>query len=138
MTTDGQIALFETKLGLIPDLGGCSRLPSIIGLGRAKEMVMTARPVGADEALRIGLVARVAPPDRLGGATSELVDALLANGHNAVGAAKRLLDAAAKPALAVTLEMEVTVQDTLVRTQDFEQRVRGGVPPSTRTRSQPR
>jgi enoyl-CoA hydratase/carnithine racemase len=61
MTTDAQIALFETKLGLIPDLGGCSRLPSIIGLGRAKEMVMTARPVDADEALRIGLVARVGP-----------------------------------------------------------------------------
>jgi|GEM_PF-4578552 len=45
----------------------------------------------------------------------------MANGDSAVGLAKRILDAAAKPALAVTLE--VTAQDTLVRTQDFAQRL---------------
>jgi enoyl-CoA hydratase/carnithine racemase len=84
---------------------------------------MTARPVGADEALHIGLVNRVAPPDRLDAVTADLVDALLANGRNAVGLAKRLLDAAAKPALALTLEMEVTAQEALVRTDDFEQRL---------------
>jgi len=123
MAADAQIALFETRLGLIPDLGGSSRLPAIIGLGRAKEIVLTARPVGADEALRIGLVNRVAPADRVQSATAELVDALLANGHNAVGLAKRLLDAAAKPALALTLEMELIAQEMLVRTGDFEQRL---------------
>ena len=124
MAADAQIALFETKLGLIPDLGGSSRLPAIIGLGRAKELVLTARSVGAGEALRMGLVNRVAPPDRLAAVTAELVDAMLVNGHNAVGVAKRLLDAAAKPALTVTLEMEVTAQDALVRTEDFERRLR--------------
>jgi enoyl-CoA hydratase/carnithine racemase len=123
MAADAQIALLETRLGLIPDLGGSSRLPAIIGLGRAKEIVLTARPVSADEALRIGLVNRVAPADRLQSATAELVDALLANGHNAVGLAKRLLDAAAKPALALTLEMELIAQEMLVRTGDFEQRL---------------
>jgi enoyl-CoA hydratase/carnithine racemase len=129
MATDAHIALFETRLGLVPDLGGSSRLPAIIGLGRAKEIVMTARPVGADEALRIGLVNRVAPPDHLDAATTDLIDALLANGHNAVGMVKGLLDAAAKPALAITLEMEVTAQDTLVRTADFEQRLRAATQP---------
>jgi enoyl-CoA hydratase/carnithine racemase len=123
MATDAQLALFETKLGLVPDLGGSSRLPAVIGLGRAKEMIMTARRVGADEALRIGLVTRIAPTDRLDEATSGLIDELLANGHHAIGVAKRLLDAAAKPALALTLEMEITAQDTLVRTQDFKRRV---------------
>ncbi|WP_319447179.1 enoyl-CoA hydratase/isomerase family protein [Mycobacterium sp. RTGN8] len=124
MATDAHIALFETKLGLIPDLGGSSRLAAVVGLGRAKEIVMTARRVGADEALRIGLVNRVASPGRLDAATADLVDELMANGDSAVGLAKRILDAAAKPALAVTLEMEVTAQDTLVRTQDFARRLR--------------
>lgn len=124
MAADAQIALPETSLALIPDLGGSSRLSAIVGLGRAKEIVMTARAVDADEALRIGLVNRVAPFDSLPAATAELVDALLANGHHAVGLAKRLLDAAAKPALTCTLEMEVTAQDTLVRTDDFDRRLR--------------
>jgi enoyl-CoA hydratase/carnithine racemase len=123
MATDAHIALFETRLGLIPDLGGSSRLPAIVGLGRAKEMVMTARQVGADEALRIGLVNRVAPPEQLAAATTDLTGELMINGDNAVGLAKRLLDAAAKPALALTLEMEVTAQDALVRTEDFAQRL---------------
>jgi enoyl-CoA hydratase/carnithine racemase len=122
MASDAQITLLETKLGLIPDLGGSSRLPAIVGLGRAKELVLTARPVDADEALRIGLVNRVAPCSHLQAATAELVDALLANGPHAVGLAKRVLDAAAKPALALTLEMEVAVQDTLVRTDEFKRR----------------
>ncbi|SBS78501.1 Enoyl-CoA hydratase/isomerase [uncultured Mycobacterium sp.] len=129
MADDAQIAWLETKLGLIPDLGGSSRLPAIVGLGRAKELVLTARPVGADEALRIGLVNRVAPADRLADLTADLVEELLTNGHNAIGLAKRLLDAAAKPALALTLEMEVTAQDTLVRTDDFEQRLDAATTP---------
>ncbi len=123
MTTDATIALLETKLGLIPDLGASSRLPAIVGLGRAKEIVMTARAVGADEALRIGLVNRVASPEKLDATTAELVDELLGNAPIAVGLAKRLLDAAAKPVLAATLEMEVTAQDTLVRTEDFSEGV---------------
>lgn len=54
MASDAHIALFEAKLGLIPDLGGSSRLAAVVGLGRAKEIVMTARRVSAEEALRIG------------------------------------------------------------------------------------
>lgn len=123
MTTDAHIALVETKLGLIPDLGGSSRLPAIVGLGRAKEIIMTARRVSADEALRIGLANRVAPPEHVDAATADLIDQLMANGDKAVGLAKCLLDAAAKPALAVTRELEVTAQDTLVRTLDFAQRL---------------
>lgn len=90
------IGLIEAKLGLIPDLGGSSRLPAAVGLGRPKDIVMTARPAHADEALRIGFENRVASPDGIDAATAELVDELLANAPIAVGLAKRLLDAAAK------------------------------------------
>jgi enoyl-CoA hydratase/carnithine racemase len=124
MAQDATFGLYETRLGLIPDLGGSSRLPAIVGLGRAKEIVMTARPVGAAEALRIGLVNRVGAAAELSAVTAGLVAELLANAPSAVGLAKRLLDAAARPALGATLDLEVAAQDVLVRTDEFSERVR--------------
>src|SRR5687767_4923253 len=56
MADDATMGLPETAIGLIPDLGGTSRLPQVVGLGRAKELVLTGRLVGAEEAERIGLV----------------------------------------------------------------------------------
>lgn len=75
---------------------------------------MTARTIDAAEAERIGLVNRVAAPEELERATQELVDEMLANSHIAVGRAKRVIDASARPALAQTLEMEVAVQEYCV------------------------
>ena len=108
---DASLGLPEVRFGIIPDVGGSTRLPAVVGLGRAKELVMTARLIGAQEAERIGLVNRVAPADGLEQATDELVEELLANSPVAVGRAKRVLDASARPALAQTLEMEVSVQE---------------------------
>ena len=75
---------------------------------------MTARLIGADEAERIGLLNRVVAPEELEQATEALVGELLANSPVAVGRAKRVLDASARPALAQTLEMEVAVQEYCV------------------------
>jgi enoyl-CoA hydratase/carnithine racemase len=99
------------KFGLIPDVGGSTRLPAVVGVGRAKELIMTARLIEADEAERIGLVNRVVAPEELAQATQALVEELLANSHVAVGRAKRVIDASARPALAQTLEMEIAVQE---------------------------
>src|SRR5918998_2955307 len=96
MAKDAVIGMPETRIGLIPDVGGSSRLPQIVGLGRAKEMVMTGKMINGSEAERIGLVNRVAPPDELEAATEALVAELLACAPLAVGYAKRVLDAAAK------------------------------------------
>ncbi len=108
---DAQLSLPEVKFGIIPDVGGSSRLPAVVGLGRAKELIMTARTIDAAEAERIGLLNRVVAPQELEQATQALVDELLANSHVAVGRAKRVIDASARPALAATLEMEVAVQE---------------------------
>ena len=116
---DAVLGLPETRVGLIPDVGGSSRLPAVVGLGRAKEMIMTSRLVTGEEAERIGLVNRVAKAKELDSVTQELVDALLACGPIAVGHAKRVMDAAAKPALAATLEQEVTVQELCARSDDY-------------------
>jgi enoyl-CoA hydratase/carnithine racemase len=110
-SNDAQLGLPEVKFGIIPDVGGSSRLPAVVGLGRAKELVMTGRLIDAGEAERIGLVNRVVAPKELEQATHALVDELLANSHVAVGRAKRVMDASARPALAQTLELEVAVQE---------------------------
>jgi enoyl-CoA hydratase/carnithine racemase len=110
------LGLPEVKFGIIPDVGGSTRLPAVVGLGRAKELIMTARMIDAAEAERIGLVNRVVAPEDLEGATQALTDELLANSHVAVGRAKRVIDASARPALAQTLEMEVSIQEYCVAT----------------------
>lgn len=75
----------EVKLGLIPGYGGTQRLPRLVGLGRALEIVTTGRNVGAEEAERIGLVHRVCEPVALTQTVNELLAAILANGPRAVG-----------------------------------------------------
>jgi enoyl-CoA hydratase/carnithine racemase len=124
MAADALIGIPETRIGLIPDVGGSSRLPAVVGLGRAKELVMTGRMIDGTEAERIGLVNRVAAAGALDAATDTLVGELLACAPVAVGHAKRVLDAAAKPALAATLEHEVTVQALCAATADFAEGTR--------------
>jgi len=124
MAADALIGIPETRIGLIPDVGGSSRLPAVVGLGRAKELVMTGRMIDGTEAERIGLVNRVAAAEALDAATDALVGELLACAPVAVGHAKRVLDAAAKPALAATLEHEVTVQALCAATADFAEGTR--------------
>jgi enoyl-CoA hydratase/carnithine racemase len=113
-SSDAQLGLPEVKFGIIPDVGGSSRLPAVVGLGRAKELIMTARTIDAEEAERIGLLNRVVAPEQLEQATQQLVDELLANSHVAVGRAKRVIDASARPALATTLELEASTQEYCV------------------------
>jgi enoyl-CoA hydratase/carnithine racemase len=124
MAGEAMIGLVETRVGLIPDVGGCSRLPSIVGLGRAKEMIMTSKLIDGHEAHRIGLVNRVAPPEELDQATQHLIDDLLQCAPLAIGLAKRALDSAAKPALAASLEQEVTIQQMCAESDDFAEGAR--------------
>lgn len=119
MAADAVIGMPEARIGLIPDVGGTSRLPAVVGLGRAKELVMTGKLIGADEAERIGLVNRVAPPEALDEAVDAIVGELLACAPLAVGLAKRVMDASARPALSATLELEVAMQEICARSADF-------------------
>jgi enoyl-CoA hydratase/carnithine racemase len=113
-SSDAQFGLPEVRFGIIPDVGGSTRLPAVVGLGRAKELIMTAKTIDATEAERIGLVNRVVAPEELEQATQALVDELLANSHVAVGRAKRVIDASARPTIAQSLEMEISVQEYCV------------------------
>jgi enoyl-CoA hydratase/carnithine racemase len=119
LAADAIVGMPETRIGLIPDVGGSSRLPQVVGLGRAKELVMTGRLIGAEEAERIGLANRVAPAQELDGAVEQLAGELLACAPVAVALAKRVMDASARPALAATLELEVVAQERCAATADF-------------------
>jgi enoyl-CoA hydratase/carnithine racemase len=111
---DIRMSIPEVRLGLVPDVGGSSRLPAVVGLGIAKELVLTGREFDAEEAFRIGFANRVAPATELDAATAALAEELMVGFAVPIGLAKRILDAAAKPALAQTLELEVTAQEVAV------------------------
>jgi enoyl-CoA hydratase/carnithine racemase len=119
IAADALVGMPETRIGLIPDVGGSSRLPAVVGLGRAKELIMTGKLIGGEEAERIGLANRVAPAEELDDVTQSLVDELLACAPVAVGLAKRVMDASARPALSTTLELEVAMQERCAATADF-------------------
>ena len=124
LAADAIVGMPETRIGLIPDVGGASRLPQVVGLGRAKELVMTGKLIGAEEAERIGLANRVAPPEELDAAVQALADELLACAPLAVALAKRVMDASARPALSTTLELEVLAQERCAASADFAEGAR--------------
>jgi enoyl-CoA hydratase/carnithine racemase len=124
MAEDAVAGIMEVRVGLLPDVGGCSRLPAIVGLGNAKELIMTGKIVDGREAHRIGFANRVAPAEELDEVTAALANDLVGCAPKAVGLAKRIMDAAAKPALSVTLEQEVAAQETLAATEDFAEGTR--------------
>jgi enoyl-CoA hydratase/carnithine racemase len=124
MAEDAVAGIMEVRVGLLPDVGGCSRLPAVVGLGNAKELIMTGKVIDGREAHRIGFANRIAPADELDAATDKLAEELLACAPRAVGMAKRVMDAAAKPALALTLEQEVQAQEALAASEDFAEGAR--------------
>jgi enoyl-CoA hydratase/carnithine racemase len=119
MAEDAMAGSMEVRIGLLPDVGGCSRLPAVVGLGNAKELIMTGKMIDGAEAHRIGFANRIAPAEQLDAATEAFANELLACAPRAIGLAKRVLDAAAKPALSLTLEQEILAQESLVASEDF-------------------
>ena len=78
MAEDAMAGIMEVRVGLLPDVGGCSRLPAIVGLGNAKELIMTGKVIDGREAHRIGFANRIAPADELDACTEALANELLA------------------------------------------------------------
>jgi 2-oxoglutaroyl-CoA hydrolase len=105
-SSDAQLGLPEIGLGMIPGSGGTQRLARLIGLGRAKDVVMRRRRIGAEDALAWGLVSEVVPADELDSAAGRIVDELLALSPLALAVAKRVLNHAYDGPLHVGLELE--------------------------------
>jgi enoyl-CoA hydratase/carnithine racemase len=91
-TEETVFAIPEVQIGIVPDMGGTQRLPRTIGIGRAKELIYSARRIDAQRAEAIGLVNHVCPTGDLGDRVAGLAEAIAANAPLAVQAAKRSID----------------------------------------------
>lgn len=87
MAQGAELCLSETRLGLMPDVGGGVALTRLLGPGVAADLILTARRVGADEALRLGLVNRVSAPGAALDDAIALGREIAANGPRATRAA---------------------------------------------------
>jgi enoyl-CoA hydratase len=111
----------EPSLGIIPGAGGTQRLPRIVGLGRAKEMILAGARWDARQALAYGLVSEVTPRAELMKAASALADRVLALGPLAVRLAKAALNASQQMPLAAGLLYESTAQAITFESRDKEE-----------------
>jgi enoyl-CoA hydratase/carnithine racemase len=112
------LGLTEVRLAIIPGAGGTQRLPRLIGKGRAKELILTGRSIGAAEALAIGLVNRVVPADRLMEAARELAGEMLSAGPVALQQAKRAINQGCETDLATGLKLETAAYEAVIPTRD--------------------
>ena len=103
-------ALPELSLGIIPGAGGTQRLPRVVGLGRAKEMILTGTRWDAARALHHGLVSEVVPAAELLAAARRMAERILRFGPLAVRLSKAALNASAQMPLAAGLVFESTAQ----------------------------
>jgi 2-(1,2-epoxy-1,2-dihydrophenyl)acetyl-CoA isomerase len=111
------------KIGLVPDSGGTWLLPRAVGFAKALELSITGQRIDAAEALRIGLVHRVADTSAFEDEVASLAGELAALPTGAIGATKRLMVEALRSTLADTLEREAVTQAEQARTHDFEEGV---------------
>lgn len=81
----------EVGLGITPGFGGTQRLPRIVGVSKAMELILTGKTIGAQEAKAIGLVSGVYPPEELMGKAMEMAEMICANAQIAVCQSKRCI-----------------------------------------------
>src|SRR4051812_4211923 len=113
-----QMGLTETRIGVIPGGGGTVRLPRLIGLARARDMILTARRVTAEEALRIGLADRVSEPGGSAEAAIALGNEIAGNAPLSIAAAKAALLEAWDQDMDRALERERSHYETVLRSED--------------------
>ncbi len=120
---DVELGLPEVKIGMIPGSGGTQRLARMIGLGRAKDLIMRGRRVGAEEALAIGLVGEVVAGTELDDAVDRLIGELRPLSPLALAMAKRVLNHAYDGPLGLGLEVEGLAYGLLRTSHDFQEGV---------------
>ncbi len=113
----------EVKLGIIPAAGGTYRLPRLIGLGRARELIYTGRIIDAEECLRIGLIDRLVADDRVQAEAWALAEEIAANGRSAVRMAKAAINALSRPGEGMASSLESMAQAMLFESDEKRERM---------------
>ena len=116
---DAVLGLPETRMGVVPDVGACSRLTALVGVGRAKELIMTSAMLSGARAAQLGIANRVAAAGSLDAETAVLVEELLACSAHANGLVKAIIDQAAMPDEAGVAAAELSAQLSCVTTDGF-------------------
>lgn len=115
---NAKFGLTETSLGIIPGAGGTQRLPKIVGKGRAKELIFTARRIDAMEAKEIGLVEYVTPVQSLIEKAMEIAKQISRNAPIAVAQAKFAIDKGYDAELQTGLAIERNAYEITIPTKD--------------------
>ena len=116
--SNAKLGLPETGLGIIPGSGGTQRLTRLIGAAKAKELIFLGEQIGAQEAMRIGLVNQICEPDELLTRGVELADKILKKGPIAIRAAKDAIFTGAQADIETALKYEMNIFTQLFATED--------------------
>lgn len=115
---EAKLGLTETSLAIIPGAGGTQRLPRLIGLGKAKELIFTAKRLTAEEAVKVGILEYVCPLSELLKQALELASSMVKNGPLALVQAKIAINRGMEVDLATGLKIEELAYDALIPTED--------------------
>jgi enoyl-CoA hydratase/carnithine racemase len=116
-----QFAFTEGRLGLLPTHGGVGRLVKLVGLSRARDLLLGSATIDASQALALGLLTEVVPDEELPAASRRLVDQALVRAPQSYGLVKRLLLLAASADLTSATAAETIGQSLLVGTDDHHE-----------------
>ena len=120
---NAELGLPEVGLGMIPGSGGTQRLARMIGIGRAKDVIIRRRRISAAEAFAWGLVSEVVPPNELDAAVERVLDELTVLSPLALAMAKRVINHAYDGPLQLGLELEGLAYGLLRGSHDFQEGV---------------
>ena len=111
----------EVKLGILPGAGGTQRLPKLVGMGRAMELILTGDPIKPDQALAMGLVNRVVAPDQLMAEARKLADTIAARPKLAIQYAKEAVLRSGEGSLSEGLALESYLHTLACGTSDKQE-----------------
>ena len=114
-----KLGLPEVRLGVMPGSGGTQRLPRVVGIAKAKELILMGEIISASEAAGIGLVNRVAAAGQTLDEANAMAETIAARGPFAVREAKRALDLAGDTTLDDGLAHELDASERIFSSQDM-------------------
>lgn len=121
VNSDTKVGLTETRLGIIPGAGGTQRLPRVVGVAKAKELIFTAARLTGKEAEAIGLANYAVPADEVLDRAKELGRAMLDSAPIALQQAKIAIDAGMQADLSTGLEIESRAYAVTIPTEDRQE-----------------
>ena len=117
-STNASFSMPETSLGIIPGAGGTQRLPRLIGIAKAKELIFTGKRMNAIDAEKLGLITKAVSPSELTEETKQLAQSMIRNAPIALAEAKKAIHYGMQTDLQTGLQIEEWCYDVTIPTKD--------------------